>query len=79
MSACILYLSYQLIKIVESFFKDLIAMNTQRNSKESKKGSVFHIKTNMSYFRQFDLAVKNLEILNVEEKLRRNFFLMTSI
>jgi hypothetical protein len=70
------------LSIDENFkiiFKDLIAMNTQRNSKESKKGSVFHIKTNMSYFRQFDLAVKNLEILNVEEKLRRNFFLVASI
>lgn len=53
-------------------------MNTPREDNKSKrKGSVFRIKTNLSYFRQFEAAVKNFEIFSVEEKIRKNFFLAT--
>lgn len=52
---------------------------TKEGNKNHKKGSVFRIKTNLSYFRQFESAVRNFEILSVEEKFRQNFLMATSI
>ena len=62
------------------YFKILSGMKAMRREdilSKTTANSVLDLKNkhnNRNFFTQFESAVKNLEILNVEEQISRNFF-----
>lgn len=77
LSACILRLSDSVRLYFLKFIDQMKAMRREEIVAKSSVNSVLDLRNknnDRSFFTQFESAVKNLEILNVEEQISRNFF-----